>query len=130
MELVRRGENFAGMSETSRSRIAEIGHSFVQDGCTVLTHGSSRVVMALLLKAAAESKQFKIIVTEAGPTGVGYANIRSFLPSFPVSLLLLLSDKLQLKLMLLQGSQRLSSVTVPWESQWRKLIFVLSVQRG
>lgn len=71
MELVRRGENFAGMSETSRGRIAEIGHSFVQDGCTVLTHGSSRVVMALLLKAAAESKQFKIIVTEAGPTGVG-----------------------------------------------------------
>jgi translation initiation factor eIF-2B subunit alpha len=58
------------MSEMSRGRIAEIGHSFVQDGCTVLTHGSSRVVMALLLKAA-ESKQFKIIVTEAGPTGVG-----------------------------------------------------------
>lgn len=61
---------YVGKSEASRSRIAEIGHSFVQDGCTVLTHGSSRVVMALLLKAA-ESKQFKIIVTEGGPNGDG-----------------------------------------------------------
>jgi translation initiation factor eIF-2B subunit alpha len=59
------------MSEASRTRIAEVGHSFVQDGCTVLTHGFSRVVMALLLKAAAESKQFNVIVTEAGNQGEG-----------------------------------------------------------
>ncbi len=66
-ELIKRGENFAGISERSRLGIAEIGHSFVQDGCTVLTHGSSRVVMALLLKAA-ESKTFKVIVTESRPS--------------------------------------------------------------
>ena len=68
VELIRRGENFASMSLTSRSRIAEIGHSFVQDGCTVLTHGNSRVVMALLLRAAAAGKHFNIILTEARPS--------------------------------------------------------------
>lgn len=50
------------MSEASRSKIADIGHSFVQDGFTVLVHGSSRVVTALLLRAA-QSKQFNIIIT-------------------------------------------------------------------
>lgn len=75
------------MSETSRSRIAEIGHSFVQDGCTVLTHGSSRVVMALLLKAA-ESKQFKIIVTEADSNGVGRSAAQAYAAAgIPTSLI-------------------------------------------
>jgi len=60
IELLRRGEKFAGMSLNCRHKIAEIGHSFVQDSCTVLTYGHSRVVMTLLLKAA-ESKQFNII---------------------------------------------------------------------
>jgi len=69
LELIRRGENFAGMSEASRSTIADIGHSFVQDGCTVLTHGSSRVVTALLLKAS-QSKTFNIVITN-GPDGEG-----------------------------------------------------------
>lgn len=73
-ELIKRGENFAGISERSRLSIADIGHSFVQDGCSVLTHGNSRVVMALLLKAA-ESKRFSVIVTEARPSGDGYAMI-------------------------------------------------------
>lgn len=70
-ELISRGENFAGISETSRSRIAEIGHSFVQDSCTVLIHGNSRVVNTLLLKAA-ETKQFRVMVTEARPSGDGH----------------------------------------------------------
>lgn len=68
-ELIRRGENFTGMSEASRTTIAGIGHSFVQDGCTVLTHGISRVVTALLLRAS-QSKQFNVIVTN-GPDGDG-----------------------------------------------------------
>mmetsp|Transcript_16836 Transcript_16836/g.25317 ORF Transcript_16836/g.25317 Transcript_16836/m.25317 type:complete len:317 (+) Transcript_16836:66-1016(+) len=70
-ELIRRGESFAGMSESSRASISHIGHSFIQDGYTVLTHGNSRVVMALLLKAA-EKTQFNIIVTEAGSNGDGH----------------------------------------------------------
>lgn len=65
-ELLRRGQMFAGMSLSSRVHIAEIGHSFVQDGHTVLVHGSSRVVTALLLKAA-ETKQFNVMMTEGRP---------------------------------------------------------------
>ena len=42
-------------------------HSVLQDNSTVLIHGNSRVVSALILKAA-ESKQFNVIVTEGKPT--------------------------------------------------------------
>jgi len=69
-ELLLRGEKFAGMSLTSRSRIAEIGSAFVGDGCTVLVHGNSRVVHALILKAA-ETKQFNVLVTEGRPGNGG-----------------------------------------------------------
>jgi translation initiation factor eIF-2B subunit alpha len=65
-ELLRRGQMFAGLSLSSRAHIAELGHSFVEDGCTVLVHGSSRVVTALLLKAS-ETKQFKVMITEGRP---------------------------------------------------------------
>ena len=69
-ELILRGEKFTGMSMSSRSHIANIGHSFVRDGCTVLTFGLSRVVTTLLLKAA-ESKQFKIVIPEGRPQNDG-----------------------------------------------------------
>lgn len=68
-ELARRGKRYAGYSRSSRAYIADIGHSFVQDNCTVLVHGSSRVVSELLLKAA-ESKKFKIILTESRPNDI------------------------------------------------------------
>lgn len=70
LELLSRGERFATMSLSSRAQIAEIGHSFIQDDCTVLIHGSSRVVNSLVMKAA-ESKKFNIIVTEGRPTNEG-----------------------------------------------------------
>lgn len=87
-ELLKRGEKFAGMSMSSRSHIAKVGHSFVQDSCTVLTLGTSRVVNTLLLKAA-ESKQFKIIVTEGRPQNDGYEAARVFSAAgIPTSIIL------------------------------------------
>ncbi len=71
-ELLRRGQYFANLSLNARHRIAELGHSFVQDGSVILTHGYSRVVTTLLLKAADCGKQFRVIVTEGRPTGDGY----------------------------------------------------------
>jgi translation initiation factor eIF-2B subunit alpha len=68
-ELLRRGEKFANMSLLARTQIAEVGHSFIQDGNTVLIHGVSRVVTTVILKAA-ESRSFRLIVTEGRPTGV------------------------------------------------------------
>lgn len=76
-ELLNRGQAFTGMSLSARSHIAEIGHSFVQDNCTVLIHGYSRVVTALLLEAA-KSKQFNIIVTEGRPQCDGSAAAAPF----------------------------------------------------
>lgn len=59
------------MSLSARNQIAEVGHSFIQEGNTVLIHGQSRVVTALILKAA-EIVDFNLIVTEAKPGKIGY----------------------------------------------------------
>jgi translation initiation factor eIF-2B subunit alpha len=68
--LIQRGEKFANLSLSSRSRIADIGNSFITDSCTVLIHGNSRVVNALILKAA-KTKHFNIICTEGSPGNEG-----------------------------------------------------------
>ncbi|CAM9285044.1 unnamed protein product [Discosporangium mesarthrocarpum] len=70
-QLLRRGEKFAETSETSRDLIAGLGHSFVRDGAVVMTHGSSRCAVSLLLKAA-ETKHFSVLVSEGRPDGAGY----------------------------------------------------------
>lgn len=69
-EILKRGEAFTTMSHASRSLIATMGHSFIQDGYTVLVHGNSRVVNGLLLKAA-ETKHFQVILTEGRPISCG-----------------------------------------------------------
>jgi hypothetical protein len=40
-----------------------LGQDFVHDGCTILTHGFSRVVLALLKLATANGKHFSVICT-------------------------------------------------------------------
>uniref|UniRef100_A0A7S2RC42 Translation initiation factor eIF2B subunit alpha n=1 Tax=Eucampia antarctica TaxID=49252 RepID=A0A7S2RC42_9STRA len=69
-QVLERGERFAGISLAARDRIAQVGRSFIQDGQTVLTHGWSRVVASLLLKAS-KRKQFEIIVLEGRPDASG-----------------------------------------------------------
>lgn len=58
------------MSLHARSKIAELGHSFIQDDSTILVHGVSRVVTQLILKAA-ETAHFNLIITESRPDGAG-----------------------------------------------------------
>lgn len=50
--LLSNGRLFANRAKAGRERIAKIGKQFVRDGYTVLTHGGSRVVGALLSQAA------------------------------------------------------------------------------
>ena len=69
--MIKRGEKLAEMSLSSRSRISELGYEFIRDGAVVLTHGRSRVVTALLKKAA-EKTNFTVITTEGRPDGSGY----------------------------------------------------------
>lgn len=66
-ELLMRGESFSDLSLVAREAIAAVGHSFVQDGSVVLTHGCSRVVSTLLFRAAQCGKQFRVIVAEGSP---------------------------------------------------------------
>lgn len=71
-QLVERGEAFADKSLRSRAKIAELGQNFVRDGATVLVHGFSRVVLALLVRAAnVGNKNFNVIATEGRPDGSG-----------------------------------------------------------
>mmetsp|Transcript_32476 Transcript_32476/g.54749 ORF Transcript_32476/g.54749 Transcript_32476/m.54749 type:complete len:370 (-) Transcript_32476:75-1184(-) len=77
-ELLRRGAVFADMSMSARAKIAELGHSFIQDDCTVLVHGVSRVVSSVILKAAQSNKHFNIIVTESRPDDAGWESAKLF----------------------------------------------------
>ncbi|EFJ19798.1 hypothetical protein SELMODRAFT_177636 [Selaginella moellendorffii] len=69
--LIERGERFGDISLKARETIALLGQDFVQDGCCILVHGSSRVVLALLKLAANNGKNFTVIVTEGGPKKTG-----------------------------------------------------------
>ena len=55
-----------------RETIADIALDFIQDGSRILIHSFSRVVMALLLKAAQQNRRFSVFVTEARPTSKGF----------------------------------------------------------
>lgn len=64
--LLSNGRLFVTRAKAGRDRIASYGRHFVRDGCTVLTHGGSRVVGTLLSKAAEASAnggsvRFKVI---------------------------------------------------------------------
>ena len=50
--MIDMGESFATLSLKNRLKIAQTGWAFVQEGMTILTHGSSRVVIALLLEVS------------------------------------------------------------------------------
>ena len=76
-QVLERGQRFAGISLAARDRIARIAADFIQEGQTVLTHGWSRVVASILLKAA-ETKNFDIILLEGRPDAAGAKAARAY----------------------------------------------------
>lgn len=54
LSLSQRGNLFADTSTRARATIAELGARFIRPGCVLLTHGFSRVVLALLQRAVAQ----------------------------------------------------------------------------
>ncbi|KAG0616697.1 hypothetical protein M758_5G135200 [Ceratodon purpureus] len=87
--LIERGERFGEISQKARRTIAELGKDFIADGSTILTHGYSRVVLALLKMAAAEGKDFNVICTEGRPDNTGAEMAKELVPAgIPVTLIL------------------------------------------
>jgi len=76
-QVLERGQRFAGISLAARDRIAHVAADFIQEGQTVLTHGWSRVVASILLKAA-ETKHFDIILLEGRPDAAGAKAARAY----------------------------------------------------
>ena len=73
--LVERGNTFAETSLKARAKIAELGEGFSRDGSVVMSHGNSRVVLALLKRAAAQGKHFSVVVRLAWHWAVSLAAI-------------------------------------------------------
>ncbi|CAI5484424.1 unnamed protein product [Closterium sp. Yama58-4] len=69
--LIERGQRFSGISLNARRTIAMLGQEFITDGCVILTHGFSQVVLALLSEAAARGKFFSVIATEGRMDAAG-----------------------------------------------------------
>ncbi|KAL7442412.1 hypothetical protein ACHAXH_006448 [Discostella pseudostelligera] len=79
VQVLDRGTRFAELALMARSRISTIGCSFINDGCTILTHGRSSVVESLLVRAAQlEKKRFNVIVLEGRPDAGGIKAAKSF----------------------------------------------------
>eukprot|EP00986_Skeletonema_menzelii_P005519 scaffold2043_cov149-Skeletonema_menzelii.AAC.5 len=78
-QVLERGERFAEFSLAARDRISSVGGPFVREGSVVLTHGRSRVVESLLLRAAlVERKRFRVMVLEGRPDAAGAKSARTY----------------------------------------------------
>ncbi|XP_068658814.1 uncharacterized protein [Aristolochia californica] len=87
--LIERGEKFGEISLKARRTIAMLSQDFIFDGCTILVHGYSRVVLEVLKTAAAGGKNFKVCCTEGRPdrTGLRFSKEMATL-GVPVKLLI------------------------------------------
>jgi len=78
-QLLERGTRFVEFSLSSRDRISSVASPFVREGTTVLTHGRSKVVEAVLLRAArVEKKRFNVIVLEGRPDAGGAKTAKAY----------------------------------------------------
>ncbi|KAL6144397.1 hypothetical protein ACLB2K_055090 [Fragaria x ananassa] len=87
--LIERAEKFREISTKARRIIAVLSQDFIFDGCTILVHGFSRVVLEVLKTAAQSKKLFRVFCTEGRPdrTGLRLSNELTKL-DVPVKLLI------------------------------------------
>lgn len=69
--MVQRGQTFLKKLLEARNSIARQGAQFVIDGCKILTHSRSRVVLETLIVAAKSNKRFHVYVTRSSPDDIG-----------------------------------------------------------
>lgn len=87
--LIERADKFGEISYKARKIIAMLSQDFIFDGCTILVHGFSRVVLEVLKTAAENKKLFRVFCTEGRPdrTGLRFSNEMAKL-DIPVKLLI------------------------------------------
>lgn len=76
-KLVEKIHCFGERSLQCREKIAELAIDFIRDDATIMIHSYSRVVMLLLLRAAAMNRRFSVMVTEARPTSGGHRAVEA-----------------------------------------------------
>jgi len=87
--LIERSEAFAVTSLQAREKIAHLAQKLISDGCTILVHGYSRVVVLLLKRAADRGINFTVYCTEGRPDGTGISTARALKDlSVPVTVIL------------------------------------------
>ncbi|XP_047317336.1 translation initiation factor eIF-2B subunit alpha-like [Impatiens glandulifera] len=69
--LIERADKFGEISLKARKIIAMLSQDFIFDGCTIMVHGFSRVVLEVLKLAAQSKKQFRVLCTEGRPDRTG-----------------------------------------------------------
>ncbi|CAA2985852.1 translation initiation factor eIF-2B subunit alpha-like [Olea europaea subsp. europaea] len=69
--LLERAERFGEISYKARKIIAMLSQEFIFDGCTILVHGFSRVVLEVLRTAAQNRKLFRVFCPEGRPDRAG-----------------------------------------------------------
>ena len=79
--LISNGRLFAARAKEARSQIAHVARQFIQDGTTVLTYGSSRVVGAVLSAALKLHTRFKLVyVCDTASTTTSTTDLPPTLP--------------------------------------------------
>ncbi|XP_011305433.1 translation initiation factor eIF-2B subunit alpha [Fopius arisanus] len=76
--MLHRGNMFYDKLVEARGKVAKVAVNFITDGCKILTHSRSRVVLRAMTDAAANNKIFHVFVTYSAPDNSGeemYANL-------------------------------------------------------
>ncbi|XP_026759695.2 translation initiation factor eIF-2B subunit alpha isoform X1 [Galleria mellonella] len=69
--MLQRGHIFLNQLLEARGKVAEQALPFISDGCKILTHSRSRVVLQAMLEAAKANKRFQVFVTMSCPDNSG-----------------------------------------------------------
>lgn len=69
--MLKRGKLFLNKLNESRDKVAKTAAPFIVDGCKILTHSKSRVVLQTMKEAAKANKRFTVYVTYSSPDESG-----------------------------------------------------------
>ncbi|XP_041968326.1 translation initiation factor eIF-2B subunit alpha [Aricia agestis] len=69
--MLKRGRIFLDTLLAARGKIAKLAQQFIFDGCKILIHSRSRVVLQALTEAAKLNKRFQVFVTMSSPDNSG-----------------------------------------------------------